>query len=69
MQNNLFPKDRKTNEEIIGFIKENEAKSIVMAGRINGCPHEEGVDYPDGSKCLKCPFWAIHDRFTGEIIQ
>ncbi len=61
--------DRITNEEIIKFIKENGAKSVVMADRIMGCPHEEGVDYPDGSKCPKCSFWAIRDRFTGETIQ
>ena len=54
---------------IIGFIKENGARSVVMADRIMGCPHEEGVDYPEGSKCPKCPFWAIRDRFTGEKIQ
>jgi hypothetical protein len=62
-------KDRITSEEIIAFIKENKPKSVVMADRIMGCPHEEGVDYPAGSKCPKCPFWAIRDRFTGEIIQ
>ena len=61
--------DRITNQEIMDFIKENGARSVVMADRIIGCPHEEGVDYPEGSKCPKCPFWAIHDRFTGEIIQ
>ena len=62
-------KDRITNGEIIEFIKEHEAKSVVMADRIMGCPHEEGVDYPDGAKCPKCPFWAIRDRYTGETIQ
>ncbi|MDA3898279.1 MAG: hypothetical protein PF482_19255 [Desulfobacteraceae bacterium] len=62
-------KDRIISEEIIQFIKENKAKSVVMTDRIMGCPHEEGVDYPDGSKCPKCSFWAIRDRFTGEIIQ
>ena len=61
--------DRITNEEIIKFIKENGAKSVVMTDQIMGCPHEEGVDYPDGTKCPKCPFWAIRDRFTGETIQ
>jgi len=61
--------DKITNEEIIGFIKENGARSVVMADRIMGCPHEEGVDYPEGSRCPKCPFWAIHDRFSGETIQ
>jgi hypothetical protein len=62
-------KDRTTSEEIIAFIKENEAKSIVMADRIMGYPHKEGVDYPAGSKCPKWSFWAIRDRFTGEIIH
>ena len=62
-------KDRIANEEIIKFIKENGAKSVVMGDRIMGCPHEEGVDYPDGSKCPKCSFWAIRDRFTGETVQ
>ena len=61
--------DRIANEEIIKFIQENGAKSVIMTDRIMGCPHEEGVDYPDGSKCPKCPFWAIRDRFTGETIQ
>jgi hypothetical protein len=27
---------------------------------------EEGIDYPEGSKCPECPFWADRDRFTGE---
>ena len=62
-------KDRITIEEIIAFIKENKAKSVVMVDRIFGCPHEEGADYPEGSKCPKCPYWAIRDRFTGEIVQ
>ncbi|GBC59417.1 hypothetical protein DENIS_0356 [Desulfonema ishimotonii] len=62
-------KDRIVHNEIVNFIKACEAKSVVMADRIIGCPHEEGVDYPEGTKCPKCPFWAIRDRLTGEIIQ
>ena len=61
--------DKTINEQIINFIKENRAKSVVIADRILGCPHEESVDYPDGSTCPQCPFWAIRDRFTGETIQ
>ena len=57
------------NEEITHFIKQNNTKSVVIADRIMGCPHEEGKDYPEGSVCPKCPFWANRDRFTGEIIQ
>jgi hypothetical protein len=33
-----------------------------------GCPHEEGVDYPMGRTCPRCPFWAGIDRFTHEPI-
>ena len=57
------------NENIVEFIKENNVKSVVITDRIIGCPHEEGLDYPEGSKCPQCPFWAFRDRFTGEIIH
>ena len=61
--------DETINTEIIQFIKANNVKSVVAADRIMGCPHEEGVDYPEGEKCPECPFGAMRDRFTGEIIQ
>jgi len=22
-----------------------------------GCPHEEGLDFPEGEDCPFCPFW------------
>jgi len=55
-------------EEVLAFITEAEAKSVVMTDRIIGCPHEEGVDY-EGSTCPHCPFWAGRDRWTGERLQ
>ena len=58
-----------TNDEILVFIKENGAKSVVMADRIIGCPHEEGIDFPENTICKKCTFWINRDRFTGEIIH
>jgi hypothetical protein len=61
--------DAETDEEILRFISKHGAKSVVMPDRILGCPHEEGKDYPEGEKCPKCSYWAIRDRFTGEIIQ
>ena len=57
------------NEEIFRFIEENAPKSIVIADRIMGCPHEEGIDYPEGEKCPQCPFWRNRDRFSGHVIQ
>ncbi len=61
--------DQKINEEILSFINTYKPKSVVIADRIMGCPHEEGIDYPDGEKCPKCQHWAGRDRFTGEFIH
>src|SRR5438270_3112349 len=33
-----------------------------MIEEINGCPHEEGQDYPLGEVCPACPFWAHRRR-------
>jgi hypothetical protein len=54
---------------ILEFIAAQGVRSVVMTERIIGCPHEEGVDYPDGEKCPQCPFWATRDRWSGEVIQ
>jgi hypothetical protein len=52
--------------EVSSFIREHEAKSVAMADRIIGCPHEEGIDYPEGEACPQCPFWRNRDRWSGE---
>jgi hypothetical protein len=59
----------KVEAEMLAFIREHEVRTVTAADRIIGCPHEEGIDYPDGEKCPKCPFWASRDRFTHETIQ
>ena len=51
------------------FIDEHGAKTVVMADRIIGCPHEEGIDYPNGEKCPACPFWATRDRWSGDVLH
>jgi len=61
--------DPEINEAIVHFLQKNGVKSVVAPDRILGCPHEEGVDYPDGEKCPKCTFWANRDRFTGEVLK
>ncbi len=52
-----------TQEDILARLKEHNVKSLIMTEGIFGCPHEEGIDYPDGEKCPKCPYWKDHDRF------
>jgi len=55
--------------EILGFIESNSAKTVSMIEEIIGCPHEEGIDYPDDGVCPKCGYWKNRDRFSGEIVH
>jgi len=59
--------DEKVQEQMGAFLKKHTVKKVVWAGRIIGCPHEEGHDYPVGEDCPFCPFWAGRDRWTGEL--
>jgi hypothetical protein len=61
--------DPKINEAILRFIEGHAARSVAMFDRIIGCPHEEGIDYPEVEKCPKCPFWATRDRWSGEEVH
>jgi len=55
--------------EILEFVREQGAKSVVSTEGIIDCPHEEGRDYPEGQVCPQCPFWAHRNRRTGEMLQ
>lgn len=46
-----------------------QTADLIMADRILGCPHEEGIDYPDGESCPECPYRAGRDRFTGDRLH
>ena len=61
--------DPAIGKQILAFIRQHGAKSVVMSDRIIGCPHEEGTDYPEGEVCPHCPFWAHRDRCSGEIVH
>ena len=61
--------DQTITAELLAFLKERGVQRIVTLDRIIGCPHEEGIDYPEGETCPQCPFWADVDRFTGERLS
>lgn len=61
--------DHAIDTQILSFIHEHGVRSVIITDRIIGCPHEEGIDYPEGQKCPQCPYWASRDRFTHERIQ
>jgi hypothetical protein len=62
-------KDMEIGDEILKLLNIYGVQSVIVKEGIFGCPHEEGIDYPDGEVCPQCPFWANRDRFTGELIQ
>jgi len=55
--------------EVFDFINKNEVQSVGMLEQVIGCPHEEGIDYPEGESCPKCSYWQGRDRFTHEILH
>ena len=65
--------DVRFDQEICGavlrVIAAQHVKTVVLSPGIIGCPHEEGVDYPEGQKCGACPYWADRDRWTGRVIR
>ena len=54
--------DIKLQNAWIEIIHREGVRSAAMIEEINGCPHEEGVDYPVGQVCPECPFWAHRQR-------
>jgi hypothetical protein len=56
-------------DQVLAFLKEHGPKSLIFTDGLIGCPHEEGIDYPEGKSCPQCPYWAGRDRFTHERIQ
>jgi hypothetical protein len=55
--------------EILQFVRDHGVRSVVMTDGIIGCPHEEGIDYPEDQVCPQCPFWARRDRWSGDLVQ
>ena len=52
-------------QAVLHFIEQHGAKTVVSVDRIIGCPHEEGIDYPEGQSCPRCSYWAGRDRWSG----
>ena len=61
--------DDEIAHEIVAFIRAHNALTVATLDRIIGCPHQEGVDYPDGEVCQECPYWRGRDRWSGDTIN
>jgi histidinol dehydrogenase len=53
------------SNEISQFVQQHGAKTVVMSPGI-GCPHEAGIDYPEGEVCPQFPYWTTRDWWTGK---
>jgi hypothetical protein len=62
-------RDPAIGRRILDLIRQHGVRSVVITDGIIGCPHEEGIDYPEGKSCPQCPYWAGRDRFTGERVH
>lgn len=56
--------DLEIQQSILARLNEHGVKSLIMVEKIFGCPHEEGIDYPEDEACPKCSFWKGRDRYA-----
>jgi Domain of unknown function (DUF1841) len=49
--------NREVQLQMLGFIEAHGVQEIVITDGVLGCPHEEGIDFPEGQECPYCPFW------------
>ena len=58
--------DGAVGRSILAYLEAHRVRSVMLSPGIIGCPHEEGVDYPLGAECPRCPFWQGKDRWSGQ---
>jgi hypothetical protein len=56
--------DEKIRAEIVDFIKSHNVEHATATEHVIGCPHEAGIDYPEGVACPMCDFWKSRSRFA-----
>ncbi len=44
----------KIGMEITEYLTSRGVKSVVASDGIVGCPHQEGIDYPEDQDCPQC---------------
>jgi hypothetical protein len=55
-------KDVPTIKELFRYIEAHDAVSVALTPGVYSCPHEPGVDYPEGGTCPECLFWSTVKR-------
>ncbi|MFH0730920.1 MAG: hypothetical protein V2B19_31830 [Pseudomonadota bacterium] len=45
-------------KELFRYIEAHHVQSVALTPGIYYCPHEPGIDFPEGGTCPLCPFWS-----------
>jgi hypothetical protein len=53
-----FRKDVPSIKELFRYIEAHHVVSVALTPGIYYCPHEPGIDFPDGGSCPRCSFWS-----------
>jgi hypothetical protein len=51
-------KDVPSIKELFRYIEAHHVQSVALAPGIYYCPHEPGIDFPEGGTCPHCAFWS-----------
>jgi hypothetical protein len=51
-------KDVPSIKELFRYIEAHNVQSVALTPGIYYCPHEPGVEFPEGGACQKCSFWS-----------
>jgi hypothetical protein len=49
--------DVQAAKEISEFIQEHDVARVLTSEWVLSCPHQEGIDFPEGEPCPNCPDW------------
>lgn len=51
-------KDVSSIKELFRYIEAHHVQSVALTPGIYYCPHDPGIDFPEGGTCPHCPFWS-----------
>lgn len=51
-------KDVPSIKELFRYLEANNTVSVALTPGIYYCPHEPGIDFPQGESCKQCSFWS-----------
>ncbi len=68
--------DLSIRKRVLAHMTAEAPASVAMSHAILGCPHEEGIDYAEGTSCPHCPAWdrvnplaATRAQFLAEALM